>query len=127
MVLSPVTDLALTGKSIESRAKSDLFIRRKALVETVNLYLRDHDPRAPDASPLYGDLSGLPPTLIHVGENEILLDDSLRYAQRLEALGGSVVVHVWRGMPHVFCGFVGMLKAASEGLDIAGDFIWGLP
>ena len=45
----------------------------------------------------------------------------------MEAAGGNVVAHVWRGMPHVFCGLIGMLKAASEALDIAGDFIRQLP
>jgi len=127
MILSPVTDFAFTGDSIQSRAKADPVIKKKMLAETVALYLGNVDRRMPDASPLYGDMTGLPPVLIHVGDYEILLDDSLRYAQRMEALGGDVVVHVWRGMPHVFCGFVGMLKVAAEALDIAGNFIRQLP
>lgn len=123
LALSPLTDCALTGNSIESRAKADPVIKKQMLADTALMYLGDHDRRTPDASPLYGDLSGLPPVLIHVGDYELLLDDSVRYAQRLEAAGGSVELHVWRGMPHVFCGFVGMLKVASEALNLAGAFI----
>ncbi|WP_158811322.1 alpha/beta hydrolase [Beijerinckia sp. L45] len=127
MVLSPLTDFALTGSSIESLAKVDPVLKRNVLAEIAAMYLGDCDPRAPDASPLYGDLSNLPPTLIHVGDFEILLDDSLRYADRMDAAGGNVVLHVWRGMPHVFSIFVGLLKSSTEALDIAGAFIRQLP
>lgn len=123
MVMSPMTDLALTGESIKARAKDDPMLKQKMLSDAAALYLGAQDRRTPDASPLYGDLSGLPPTLILVGEYEILLDDSLRYAARKEAVGGEITVHVWKGMPHVFCGLVGMLKSAPEALDIAGAFI----
>lgn len=123
MVLSPMTDFALTGDSIEGRAKADPVIKRKMLEQTAETYLRAHDRRTPDASPLYADLSALPPVQIHVGDNEILLDDSVRYGERFESQGGDVAVHVWRGMPHVFSGFVDILKVAAEALDIAGAFI----
>jgi monoterpene epsilon-lactone hydrolase len=127
MVASPVTDFALTGRSIEERAKADPLLTKKVMLDIAAVYLGDHDPRLPDASPLYGDMSELPPTLIHVGEDEILLDDSMRYAERLEAAGGDVVVHVWKGMPHVFCTLVGLLKASAEALDIGAAFIRQLP
>jgi monoterpene epsilon-lactone hydrolase len=123
MVASPWTDLALTGASMETRAKVDPIGKRSMLIEAAAMYLGSGDRRDPSASPLDGDLSLLPPVLIHVGEDEILLDDSLRYAERLEEAGGLVTAHVWRGMPHVFCGLVGMLQAAPEALDIAGVFL----
>jgi monoterpene epsilon-lactone hydrolase len=73
MVASSWTDLALTGRSIENRAKADAINKRKNLVEAASMYLGNGgDRRDPGASPLYGDLSNLPPVLIHVGEDEII-------------------------------------------------------
>lgn len=121
--MSPWTDLALTSSSIEGCAKDDPLLTRKALDEAAALYLGELRRCTPAASPLYGDLSDLPPVLIHVGEDEILLDDSLRYADRLDAAGGNAAVHVWAGMTHVFPTHVGRLKAAGEALDVAGAFL----
>ena len=126
LALSPWTDLALTGASIEGRSRVDPMLRREALDGAAKLYLGNHDRRAPEASPMYGELSDLPPVQIHVGENEILLDDALRYAHRLEATGGEVAVHVWQGMTHVFPAGVGSLRAAGEALDLAGAFLSAL-
>jgi epsilon-lactone hydrolase len=72
---------------------------------------------------LFGDLAGLPPVRIHVGEDEVLLDDSLRYAERLENEGGTVQVHTWEGMTHVFPSSVALLYAAKEALDDIGGFL----
>lgn len=123
MVLSPWTDLALTGASVENRAAADPLLTRKALEEAAKLYLGDRSRCIPLASPLNDDLSGMPAVQIHVGEDEILLDDSVRYATRMNAAGGRAGVHVWGGMVHVFPSNVNMLKAAGEALDIAGAFL----
>jgi len=80
VVMSPWTDLALTGKSIEGRAKSDPMLTRDTLSQAAELYLGNEDRPDPKASPLYGEVSGLPPVLFHVGEDEILPDDSRRFA-----------------------------------------------
>jgi len=69
-----------------------------SLATTARLYLGTHDPHDPLASPVYADLAGLPPVRIHVGEDEVLLDDSIRYGESLEAAGGTVEVHTWEGM-----------------------------
>jgi acetyl esterase/lipase len=122
-VMSPWTDLALSGASMETRAEADPLLTKDSLASAARLYLGGHDPRDPRASPLYGDLAGLPPVRIHVGEDEILLDDSLRYGKRLESKGGTIQVHTWEGMTHVFPSSVGLLRAAKEALDDIGGFL----
>jgi acetyl esterase/lipase len=122
-VMSPWTDLALSGSSMETRAEADPLLTKDSLASAAQLYLCSHDPRDPCASPLYGNLAELPPVRIHVGDDEILLDDSLRYGERLEREGGTVQVHTWKGMIHVFPSNVEVLHAAKEALDDVGDFL----
>ena len=76
VLLSPMTDLALTGETVTSSAGADFILNKFALAAAASQYLGPNDVRDPRASPLYGDLTGLPPISIHVGEDEILLDDS---------------------------------------------------
>ena len=123
VAMSPWTDLALTGDSMETRAEADPLATRQALATTAQLYLGKNDPRDPRASPLYGDLAGLPPILIHVGEDEVLLDDSTRYGDLVEKSGGVCQVNVWEGMVHVFPSNVSALHAAKVALDDIGDFL----
>ena len=122
-VMSPWTDLALSGASMETRAEADQLLTKESLASTARLYLGGHDPRDPLASPLYGDLAGLPPVRMHVGEDEVLLDDSLRYGERIESQGGTVQIHTWQGMVHVFPSNVALLHAAKEALDDIGNFL----
>ena len=107
VALSPVTDLALTGKSFDTRAEADLFFTKFQAAGLVRSYLGDTDPRNPLASPLYGDLGGLPPIRVHVGDDEVLLDDSRRYVERAVAAGVDAKLDVWMGMPHGFVSDVG--------------------
>ncbi len=123
VALSPWTDLALTGESIMTRAGHDPLLTVGALQAARERYLGRRDPRDPLASPLYGDLAGLPPTLLHVGEDEILLDDARRYAERLEAVGSPGELHVWKGMLHVFPTSLALLRAAREATDHIGAFL----
>jgi epsilon-lactone hydrolase len=122
-VMSPWTDLTLGGYSMVTRATADPLLRKTALADAARLLLEDQDRGDPRVSPLFGDLSGLPPVLVHVGGDEILLDDSRRYAQRMEAAGGSVDLHVWEGMLHVFPADIATLVAAGEACDHIGDFL----
>jgi epsilon-lactone hydrolase len=122
-VLSPVTDLALTGPSFETRAAVDPYFIRPQVEGLVHSYLGDTDPRNPLASPLYGNLAGLPPIRIHVGEDEVLLDDSRRYLERAVAARVDARLDVWEGMPHGFVGSVGKLTAAAMALDAIGEFL----
>ena len=123
-VMSPWIDLALTGDSIEARADADPLLTRDALEKAAKLYLGEHDLRNPQVSPLYGDLAGLPPVLLHVGEDEILLDDSRRYAERIISAGGTARIDIWQEMVHVFPSNVELLQAAREALDDIGKFLF---
>ena len=87
------------------------------------LYVGNHDPKDPLISPVFGDLAGLPPIRIHVGEDEVLLDDSLRYVERAVAAGVDARVDVWQGMPHVFLSAAGQLAAADQALEAVGTFL----
>src|SRR5580700_6734253 len=122
-VLSPVTDLTLSGATYETRADADPLFTRPQVAELVQSYLGGVDARHPLASPLHGRLSGMPSTRIHVGDDEVLLDDSLRYVERATAAGVDARADVWMGMPHGFPGSIGKLKAAGQALDAIGTFL----
>jgi len=76
VVFSPITDLALTGESFDTRADADPYFTKSQAAALIRSYLTAMDPKNPLVSPLYADLTGLPPIRIHVGDDEILLDDS---------------------------------------------------
>lgn len=123
VVLSPVTDMTLAGASWESRSAADLYFTRPQAVGLLRAYLGEHDRADPLASPLFGNLAGLPPVRVHVGDAELLLDDSRRYVERAVAAGVDAKVDVWKGMQHVFPSGVGTLGAASSSLDAIGSFL----
>jgi epsilon-lactone hydrolase len=81
-VISAWTDLALAGESMVTRADADPLSTPASLAAMAQLYLAGRDPRDPLASPLYGDLAGLPPVRMHVGQDDVLLDDAVRYGER---------------------------------------------
>jgi len=121
--LSPLTDLTLSGASYEARADADPYFTKQQLAEVVRAYLRGADANDPLASPLQGRFSGLPPIRIHVGDDEVLLDDSRRYVERAIAGGVDARLDVWTGMPHVFIANIGTLKASAQALDAIGLFL----
>ncbi|HTE46255.1 MAG TPA: alpha/beta hydrolase, partial [Gemmatimonadaceae bacterium] len=97
VAISPVTDLALAGESYETRAEADPFFTKPQATGFVAAYLDHADPKNPLVSALYGDLSGLPPIRVHVGDDEVLLDDSRRYVERAVAAGVDAELDVWMG------------------------------
>ena len=123
LVLSPLTDLTLSGRSWESRAAADPYFTKPQAASMVPLYLGTHDPKDPLASPLFGNLAGLPPIRIQVGDDETLLDDSLRYVERAVAAGVDARVDIWEGLPHVFPSAVGQLEAADRAMNAIGSFL----
>jgi acetyl esterase/lipase len=123
VALSPVTDLALTSESFDTRAEVDPFFTKLQASGLVRSYLGDTDPKNPLASPVYGDLGGLPPIRVHVGDDEVLLDDSRRYVERAVAAGADAKLHVWMGMPHGFVNDVGRFRAAKQALNAIGAFL----
>jgi acetyl esterase/lipase len=122
-VLSPVTDLTLSGATYETRADADPLFTRPQVAELVHSYLGSADAKHPLASPLYGRFSGMPSARIYVGDDEVLLDDSLRFVERAVAAGVDARADVWMGMPHGFPGSIGGLKAAAQALDAIGAFL----
>jgi epsilon-lactone hydrolase len=123
VAFSPITDLALTSESFDTRAEADLYFTKSQAAGLVRSYLGETDPKNPLASPLYADLTGLPPIRIHVGDDEVLLDDSRRYAERAVAAGVEAKLDIWMGMPHGFVTNVGGFNAATQALKASGAFL----
>jgi len=120
--LSPWTDLALTGESMESRADSDPAVDRVTLQHWAEHYLGGSDPLHPLASPLYADLAGLPPLLLLVGTAEVLLDDAARVARKAVVAGVEVVHEQWPELGHVFAAYANTPEAA-EAVALIGGFL----
>jgi acetyl esterase/lipase len=122
-LLSPWTDLAGTGESIRTLAGADPWLNAERLMLTAGLYLAGADACNPLASPLYGDLHGLPPLLIQVGTDEILLDDATRLAERARAAGVPVTLEVWERMWHVFQSFAAEIPEGRQAVEKIGAFV----
>jgi len=123
VALSPWTDLAITGQSCRHNAVFDPVLKSDDLKMLAAQYLGRADPRDPYVSPLYGDPRGLPPTLLQVGSDEILRDDSERMAQRMREAGRDVTLEIWPRMPHVWHGFAPVLPEARRAILRIGDFV----
>jgi monoterpene epsilon-lactone hydrolase len=123
VLMSPWADLALAGGSMLTRAEADPLVKRDELKKAADLYLKGAAPTDPRASPLYQPLGGLPPLLVHVGDDEILLDDSRRVVEAVSSAGGEAALHIWEGMTHVFPSNIAQLQAARQAVDMVGAFI----
>ena len=123
VALSPVTDLSLSGTSWTTRAAADPYFIQLQAAELIRSYLNGADPSDPAASPLRADLAGLPPIRFHVGNDEVLLDDSVRFVERALAAGVDAQLDVWEGMVHGFLGSVGRLNASTLALQQVGSFL----
>jgi acetyl esterase/lipase len=122
VAISPWTDLAITGRSAQPPA-ADPMLYSEHLAEYAAQYLGGADPRDPYASPLHGDPRGLPPTLLQVGGDEILRDDSVRMAQKMREAGCNVTLEIWPRMPHVWHAFAPMMPEANRGIARVGAYI----
>jgi monoterpene epsilon-lactone hydrolase len=98
--LSPWTDLTVSGASVDDNYGRDLWFTRKHLEVWARFYVGQADARSPYISPVFADFSGLPPLLLLVGEDELLLDDSLRVRDAATSAGTDVRVLVGKGMQH---------------------------
>jgi epsilon-lactone hydrolase len=124
VVLSAWTDLSVTGASYETRSEADPINERRMIRAMARAYLGDSiDPREPPVSPLFANLTGLPPLLIQVGDREILLDDSRIFAEKARAAGVDVQLEIWDGMIHVFQQFASELVEARLAIDSIGRFL----
>ncbi|MEH3148224.1 MAG: alpha/beta hydrolase [Methylobacterium frigidaeris] len=123
VLFSPATDMLGTGPSMRSNARRDAMFNPEGMNHLVEAYLAGHDPADPLASPLYGDLAGLPPLLIHVGEREVLRDDSVRFAEKARAAGVAVSLRLWPVVPHVWQISGAFLPEARRSLAEAAAFL----
>jgi acetyl esterase/lipase len=119
--LSPMTDLLGTGESF--RTDKDPVLTAAFALKMAGHYTGGRDPRSPLLSPFYGDLRGLPPLLIHVGGDEILLSDATRFADKARAAGVDVRLVVWPRMWHVWHFFAPRLPEARQALEAIGGFV----
>lgn len=116
-LISPWTDLTGSGDSIKSRAAADPMLKPDWLTTGAQLYLEDTPADTPEASPLFADLAGLPPMFIQTGDDEILRDDSIRFAQKLEQAGVPVHCEIWTALWHDFPLFAPLLPEADLALE----------
>lgn len=120
--ISPWTDLACTGESMRTKAGVDPCFTPEGLRLQAREYLGDADPTHPLASPLYADLHGLPPLMVQVGEDELLLDDSRRLVERARAAGVDARLEVWPGLWHIFP-TQGTFPESRQAMDRLGRFL----
>jgi monoterpene epsilon-lactone hydrolase len=123
LLMSPWADLTLTGASLETKQGIDPLLSRERFLPAVANYVGGHDPSAALISPIFADLSGLPPLVIQAGSHEVLLDDAVRLARRAAADDVSVTLDITPGVPHVFQAYHAVLEEGAAALDRAGRFL----
>ena len=121
--MSPWVDLTLSGATFDERAALDPFSTRPGLEMNAGAYLQGQDPTTPSASPLFADLTGLPPTLILAGTNDALLDDATRLADRARQAGVAVTLNVVDEMYHMWPMMSAFLPEARAAVQEIGDFV----
>lgn len=124
-LMSPYADLTLSGESLLAKEAVDPILTPHGLRNRIPDYVNGADASHPHISPVFGDLSGLPPLLIQVGSNEILLSDALRLAGRAATDDVPVTLEVTPGVPHVFQAYAAVLDEADVALERAATFLRG--
>jgi monoterpene epsilon-lactone hydrolase len=122
LLLSPMTDLTATGSNA-GKAHADPAISARAIRTRAADYLAGADPADPLVSPIFADLSGLPPLLIQAGSHEVLLDDATRLAAKAAADDVAVILDITPGVPHVFQAFAALLDEGDAALNRAARFV----
>ena len=123
VLFSPWTDLTGSGPTMKTRASVDPMFRADDMPAVSAYYAPKEMLDNPLVSPLFADLRQLPPILIQVGDEEILLSDSTRLSDRLSAAGGAVTLEIWPGLWHVFQYGAGRYPEAQRALGGAGRFL----
>jgi len=122
IMMSPVSDMAVTGESAFTKCKDDPFFDLSTLLLMRNNYIGNHNPCDPDISPYYAKHHDLPPIFITAGTEELLMDDAIRLAERIGESGGDVSINVVKGVPHVYPLFY-QLSEARETTKLMASFI----
>ena len=124
ILLSAWTDLTSSGKSFQTKAEVDPVLDKEYIDRMIRAYAEGEDLKNPFISPLFGDFKGFPPTYIQVGENEILLSDSIRLQKAFMEANVPVKLDIYPGMWHVFQ--MSPMKAAREAMDKCAEFIYDI-
>ena len=121
--MSPYADLTLAGTSMETKRDADPLLSPEALRARVPDYTAGQDPALGLISPIFADLSGLPPLIIQAGTHEVLLDDAIRLARQAATADVHVTLDITPGVPHVFQAYHAILDEAAAALDRAGQLL----
>lgn len=121
--ISPWADLTQSGATMTTNAPNDVMVQKDQLDHWAKLYVGDTDPAHAHISPLFADLAGLPPMLVHVGTEEVLLDDSRRLADQINEAGGEVTLEIADGMCHVWHFFAGSVPESETSVAAVGAWI----
>jgi monoterpene epsilon-lactone hydrolase len=122
-LVSPLTDLTLSGDSMATKAEADPVLSPELLASWVGLFADGVPLDDPRLAPLAVDLAGAPPLLVMVGSEEVLLDDARRLARRAEAAGVDVTIEEWSGLFHIWTVFAPLLPEADQGIARLADFV----
>ena len=125
VLLSPFLDVSGSGESMQTRAMQDPWFHAEDISTIADYYCAAEQRREPLVSPVFADVGGLPPLYIQVGDDEILLSDSERIAQKIEVAGGEVELEVWPEMWHVFQMFIGKMPESGRAIRKIGDYVRG--
>ena len=123
LVMSPYADLTLSGATLETKREADPLFTPEAFPARVADYTAGHDAALGLISPIFADLSGLPPLIIQAGTHEVLLDDAIRLARQAATADVQVTLDITAGVPHVFQAYYPFLDEAAAALDRAGQFL----
>lgn len=123
VLISPWTDLTGSGDSMVRKKRKDPLIDPRLLGIFAKKYSPDEDFDNPHISPLFGEFHDLPTTLVQVGTEEVLLDDSTRLAKKMKAAGVTVELEIWNGMMHVFQYFAGLVPESNQAVKNIAAFI----
>jgi acetyl esterase/lipase len=121
--MSPYADLTLAGATMETKREADPLMSPQALHDRVSDYTSGQDAALGLISPIFAELSGLPPLVIQAGSHEVLLDDAIRLAREAAIADVEVTLDVTPGVPHVFQAFYPILDEAAAALDRAGRLL----
>ena len=122
-VMSPYADLTLAGATMETKREVDPLMSLEALRARVTDYTSEHDAALGLISPVFADLSGLPPLIIQAGSHEVLLDAAVRLARQAATADVEVTLDITPRVPHVFQAYSATLDEAAAALDRAGQFL----
>src|SRR3984893_17769 len=122
-VMSPYADLTLAGPTMDTKREVDVLMNRETLQARVTDYTAGQDAALGLISPIFADLSGLPPLIIQVGSHEVLLDDAVRLTRQAATADVEVTLDITPGVPHVFQTFYPIIDEGAAALDRAGQFL----